>query len=150
MTQSHTELVWTLPEDLDFPQSADTVLSGTDRGASLLASLDRDGMPKALVEAGFLDTAGFWSPWCVAIDRDEIASIAMAAGVGSAAAEVGLYTFPAFRGRGLGAAATAAWASHPDLRGKALFYGTDRENVSSQRVVERLGLTFIGTSLSIR
>ena len=150
VTESHTELVWTLPEDLDFRQSTDIVFSGADRGARLLASLDRDGMPKTLMEAGFLDTAGFWSPWCVAIEGDEIASIAMAAGVGPAAAEVGLYTFPAFRGRGLGAAATAAWASHPDLRGKTLFYGTDRENVSSQRVVERLGLPFIGTGLSIR
>ena len=81
---------------------------------------------------------------------DEIASLAFAAGVGPASAEVGLYTFPAFRGRGLGAAATAAWTSHPALAGKTLFYGTDRENVSSQRVVERLGLPVLGTSLSIR
>lgn len=145
----HTELVWTFPEPFAFKQSVDLVRSGTDRGDRLLATLDHDGMPEALVTAGFLDSDGLWAPWCAVIDGGAIASLASTVAAGAASAEVGLFTFPAFRGRGLGAAATAGWAAHPALAGKTLFYGTDRENVSSQRVVERLGLPFLGTSLSI-
>jgi hypothetical protein len=56
---------------------------------------------------------------------------------------------PTYRGRGFAAAACAGGAGLPSLCGRNLFYGTDRTNISSQRVVERLGLNFLGASLSI-
>ena len=91
----------------------------------------------------------FWPPWCVALQGDEIAAIAFAARLSPDAAEPGVGSVPAFRGRGLAAAATAGWAALPGLQGRALFYGTSRTNVSSQRVAVRLGLRFLGASLSI-
>ncbi len=106
-------------------------------------------MSLALIDMGFTSLGEFWPPWSIAMDGDEIASIAFTVAKNHHAAEVGLATMPAFRGRGLGAAATAGWASHPELGGRALFYSTSRANVSSQRVVERLQLRFLGASLRI-
>jgi predicted GNAT family acetyltransferase len=102
-----------------------------------------------MVEMKFVDVGELWAPWCVALDGDEIASIAFTVGTGPASAEVGVATMPAFRGRGFAAAATAGWAAHEALRGRRLFYSTSWSNVSSQRVTERLGLRFIGTRFTI-
>jgi predicted GNAT family acetyltransferase len=106
-----------------------------------------------MLEAGFKSVVDLWEPWCVAVERDEIASIALAARRGEigakAGAEIGVYTFPGFRGRGFAAAVTASWSSMPSLSERALFYSTARSNRSSQRVAARLGLQMIGASVSI-
>jgi hypothetical protein len=148
--QTIVELIWTFPERLSYGHRATLVASDTPEGDALLARLEREGMPEALVAAGFVDIGEFWAPWCVAFDGDDIASIAFTVGSGPESAEVGVHTFPAFRGRGFAAAATAGWASLPALRDCSLFYSTSRENVSSQRVTQRLGLRFLGVSLTIR
>jgi RimJ/RimL family protein N-acetyltransferase len=142
-------LLWTFPEELVFDHPARLVASNTPEGDDLLAQITEQGMPDYLVTAGFVDVGEFWAPWCVAFEGNQIASIAFAAGLATESAETGVYTFPAFRGRGYAAAATAGWASLPALRGRTLFYGTSRTNISSQRVTQRLGLRFLGTSLSI-
>ena len=125
------------------------VASGTPEGDRLLARLADEGMPNSLVALGFTSLNDFWPPWCAALQHDEIASIAFAARLSPDAAETGVVTVPAFRGQGLAAAATAAWAAHPALHGRALFYSTSTTNVSSQRVAARLNLRFLGASLSI-
>ncbi|MBI5946515.1 MAG: GNAT family N-acetyltransferase [Chloroflexi bacterium] len=142
-------LIWNFPARLDFEHPAPLVASGTPEGERLLTRLNDEGMPPALVEMGFADAGEFWPPWCVALDGGEVASIAFAARLGPLAAETGVATVSAFRGRGFAAAATAGWASLPALRGRTLFYSHSRANVSSRRVTERLGLRFIGSSLSI-
>ena len=142
-------LIWTFPDHLDYEHPAVLVGSDTPEGDRLLDRLTEQGMPEALLVAGFVDVGEFWAPWCVALQGDEIASIAFAARLGPAAAETGVYTFAAFRGRGLAPAATAGWASLPALSGRRLFYSTSRTNISSQRVTQRLGLRFIGASLTI-
>ncbi len=95
-------LIWTFPERLAYEHSATLVASDTAEGYRLLARLAEEGMPAALVAAGFVDIGEFWAPWCVALDGDEIASIAFAARLGPAAAETGVFTVPAYRGRGFG------------------------------------------------
>jgi hypothetical protein len=147
----HNELglLWTFPESVAYDHPAKLVASGTSEGDALLAHLTKQGMPRNLVEAGFVDVGEFWAPWCVAFDGNQIASIAFAAGLCPEGAEVGVYTFPPFRGRGYAAAATAGWAYLPALRGRTLFYGTSRANLSSQRVAQRLGLRFLGSTLAI-
>ena len=70
-------------------------------------------------------------------------------GSGQTGAEVGIVTVPALRGRGYATAATAGWASLPALRRRVLFYSALQTNVSSRRVAERLGLRFLGGSLTI-
>jgi RimJ/RimL family protein N-acetyltransferase len=142
-------LLWTFPERLVYDHPARLVASDRREGDELLAQLTEQGMPDYLVAAGFVDIGEFWAPWCVAFEGDQIASIAFAAGLGPESAETGVYTFPAFRGRGYAATATAGWASLPALRGRTLFYGTSRTNISSRRVTERLGLRFLGSSLTI-
>ncbi|MGH7925599.1 MAG: GNAT family N-acetyltransferase, partial [Candidatus Binatus sp.] len=108
-------------------------------------------MPGYMVEAGFKSVADFWEPWCVALDGNdgEIASMAFAARLGDAGAEIGVYTFPKYRGRGLAAAVTASWSSMPSLNRRALFYSTAKSNRSSQQVAARLGLRRIGASIRI-
>jgi ribosomal protein S18 acetylase RimI-like enzyme len=144
-----TGLSWCFPDHLSYTHEVPLVGSGTPEGDRLLARLRDQGMPPALAAIGFVDVGEFWAPWCVALDGDDIASIAFAARLGPHGAETGVATAPAFRGRGFAAAATAGWSSLPALRGRALFYSTSRSNVSSQRVVQRLGLRFLGASLAI-
>ena len=143
-------LAWVFPDRLghDFP-AAVLVSSHTPEGDRLLGQLAEKGMPTDVAALGFVDVGELWAPWCVVLHEGGIASIAFAARLTGVSAETGVATVPAFRGRGYAAAATAGWASHPALRGKTLFYSTSQANVSSQRVAARLGLRFIGATLSI-
>jgi hypothetical protein len=127
---------------------AKIVCCGTPEGDALEARIERDGMPKGLFDAGFVDLSHFWAPWCVALAGDDIAAIAFCVRDGLMAREVGVYTVMNYRGRGLAAAVTAAWSTlHP--RHPVLFYSTHRDNLASQRVIARLGLPFLGESMRI-
>jgi GNAT superfamily N-acetyltransferase len=143
------DLEWYFPPRLAYRSDVDLVTSGTLQGDQLLRHLSQDGMPQPLLDLGFVDVGHFWAPWCVALHEGEIASIAFAARLGPNGAATGVVTLPEFRGRGFATAATAGWASLPALHGRTLFYGTHRSNVSSQRVAQRLGLLFLGASLTI-
>jgi hypothetical protein len=142
-------VAYTFPDSLQCERGARVVTSGTPEGAQLLARLEAGGMPADLVDMGFVGTTHMWAPWCVALQEGTIASIAFAARVSPLGAEVGVVTRTAFRGRGLAAATTAAWASLPSLSDRVLFYSTTLGNLSSQRVAGRLRLPFLGPSLSI-
>ena len=142
-------LSYRLPNTLPIKNQISAIASGTAAGAALLAELRRTGPPLHLVDAGFVSVADFWPPWCVIIEEGMIAAMAFAARISAESAAVGVYTFPGFRGRGLAAAATAIWANHPSLAGRALFYGTSVNNLSSQRVAERLGLQRVGMMLRV-
>jgi hypothetical protein len=61
----------------------------------------------------------------------------------------GVETVPAYRGRGLAAKAVAGWARAVQAGGAAPFYGTTFDNLASQGVARRLGLTLIGSEFSI-
>jgi hypothetical protein len=144
-----THLIYPLPNNHAFVAGAAIVRSGEPEGERLLARLGREGLPPHLVAAGFLSLDDFWEPWCAALKGETIAAMCFAARLGPAGAEAGVYTFEGFRGRGLAAAVTAAWSAHPALAVRTLFYSTSRDNRSSQRVAERLGLRRFGLSLSI-
>lgn len=138
-----------LPNGLGFDHPAQIVAGETAEGAAMLARFEREGMPKSLVEAGYVDTGELWPPWCAAIVADEVAALCCAARLGGRGAEAGLYTFPPFRGQGYGAAVTAAWSQLPSLAGKTLFYSTQWSNRSSLAVTRRLGLRRIGATVRI-
>ena len=142
-------LVYKLPNGLRHEHSARIVRGDSPEGQAMLARLSERGMPDYMVDAGFKDTRDFWEPWCVALDGGEIASIAFAARLGDLGAEVGVYTFPKYRGSGFAAAITASWASLKSLNQRALFYSTAKSNGSSQHVAARLGLRRIGSSFRI-
>jgi RimJ/RimL family protein N-acetyltransferase len=89
--------------------------------------------------------AGQLGPWAMAIEDEAVVSICHTPGpVRPRAAEAGVWTHPAFRGRGYGAAVTAEWAAVMRSPGRFLFYSTDATNLSSQRLAQRLGLRPLG------
>ena len=143
------EVVFRLPNNLDFESDAALVLSDTPDGERLLARLAREGLPKSLIHAGFLSLGDFWWPWCVAMRGDDIAAMAFTPRLGETGAEIGVFTFPAFRSQGFGAAATAGWSSLASLADRDLIYSTRLTNRSSRRVAQRLGLNPIGARVRI-
>jgi RimJ/RimL family protein N-acetyltransferase len=142
-------LIYRLPNGLAYDAGATIIRGDEADGEQLLARFSRQGMPAHLIEAGFTGLDDFWEPWCAAMEGGEIAAMAFAARLGARGADVGVYSFPGFRGRGLAAAVTASWSSLPSLQDRALFYSTHTTNRSSQRVAARLGLRRIGVSVRI-
>src|SRR5215472_23845 len=149
VVRQEIELDYDLPNKLAYAHNARIVRSGTGEGDALYASLASNGVPEGLREIGFKDDKEFWEPWCIAFDGSEMASVAFAARLGEKGAAAGVATVKAFRGRGHAAAATASWTWHPGLQGMTLGYSHNRDNHSSQRVAERLGLTFFGVHAAI-
>jgi len=94
------------------------------------------------VEWGALLDGGL-GPWALSIEQARVVALCHSSRLTDRAAEAGVWTDPAFRGRGYAAAVTAAWGSLFDPR-TTLFYSTGSENRSSQRVAQRLGLRSIG------
>src|SRR5262249_20166810 len=113
-------------------------------GQKLVSTFTTQGLPSALTKLGFQDVSELWAPWCAALDDGEIVSLAFAARLSKDGADLGLVTLPTHRGKGYGAAVTAGWTGLSSLTDRNLFYSTDQTNVSSQRVISRLGLRFIG------
>ena len=87
---------------------------------------------------------GDLGPWAMAALDERIVSICHSARLTSRAAEAGVWTDPAFRGKGHAAAVTAAWADLIRPSGLHIFYSTSSANLSSQRVASRLNLRPIG------
>jgi hypothetical protein len=88
---------------------------------------------------------GALGPWAVAVVEGKIASICHTPlPMTGLAAECGVWTHPDARGQGYAAAVTAAWAGILRPSGRLLFYSTDAQNLSSQRVAARLQLRPLG------
>lgn len=76
--------------------------------------------------------------------RGEVVALCHSARLGPGAAEAGVETAEEFRHCGYAAAATAAWVRAARASGRTAFYSTDWDNVASQGVARRLGLTLLG------
>lgn len=93
---------------------------------------------------------GRLGPWAMATIDRRVASICHTpCAMTEDAAECGVWTHPEFRGRGLAAAVTAAWASLLRPTGRQLFYSTAAANFASQRVAAKLGLRPVGWTWSL-
>ncbi|HZU14205.1 MAG TPA: GNAT family N-acetyltransferase [Chloroflexota bacterium] len=94
-----------------------------------------------------LDELPAWWP-CFAVVRDGAAvSLCFSSRIGSSACEAGVHTLRAFRGRGFAASVTAAWAVAVRAGNRIPLYSTSWENLASQAVARRLGLTVIGSEM---
>jgi hypothetical protein len=142
-------LLWVFPGKLIRQIPTELVWSGTSEGNRLLQRLS-DSMPVSFMEAGFRTQEDLWEPWCIAMADGEIASIAETARIGPGGSEVGVDTVLQLRGKGFGAAATAGWSRHPGIAHGWRFYSTGRENTSSRRLTERLGLRPLGSTFAIQ
>jgi hypothetical protein len=107
------------------------------------------------VTAANLDLVRDTYPWllrrladcepCFALVRDGAAvSICHSSRNGTAAAEAGVNTLPAFRGRGYATVATLAWGTTIRSSGRMPLYSTAWDNVASQGVARRAGLVMFG------
>jgi hypothetical protein len=93
---------------------------------------------------------GTLGPWAMAVVDGKVVSICHTPlPMTEHAAECGVWTAPAARGQGLAAAVTATWAEVLRPSGRILFYSTDAQNLSSQRVAARLRLRLIGWMWSL-
>ena len=142
-------LLWVFPDTLEYQAPTELVLSGTREGDRLLQGLG-DSMPASLIDVGFRTQEDLWQPWCIAMANGQIASIAETGRTGAAGAEVGVDTDVHVRGQGFGAAASAGWSQHPRISQVMRFYSTGRENASSRRLAERLGLRFLGSTFAVQ
>lgn len=119
-------------------------------------------MPAEVVEITPADTSALretladWAgevarrrPCMVALVDGMAVSICASARRGTHAAEAGVETLPAFRGRGLATRVTAAWASAVAAEGLIPLYSTAWENLASRVVARKLGLRQYGEDLHL-
>ena len=88
-------------------------------------------------------------PMMAMVVNGRAVSICASIKASTAAHCAGVETLPAYRGKGFGSQAVAAWAQAVRALGAAPFYGTTFDNYASQRVARRLDLSLIGAEFSI-
>ena len=88
-------------------------------------------------------------PVAAAVVDGSAVSICYCARLSPLAAEAGVETLDAMRGRGYATAAVTAWATAMRGRGLLPLYGTSWENVASQRVAEKVGAVCYGEDWEI-
>ena len=92
----------------------------------------------------------FVQPCYAIVESEHAASICLTVRRASHSAEAGVNTDSESRGRGYAGQVTAAWVSAVRSEGLIPFYSTESENLPSQRVAEKLGLTWFAWELGIR
>jgi hypothetical protein len=149
VSQKTFGLIHKLPHHLPYKSNAELIDDQSHEGQRVHEFLSTHGMPDGLAELGFRSASDLWRPWCMARVAGDVASVAFAARISEVGAELGVATVKSLRGRGYAAAAVAGWSGLPTLQSRELFYSVDGSNVSSQRVVARLGLRSLGASLRL-
>ena len=96
-------------------------------------------------------TEGFEArePYMAVIEDGAAVSLCRSARLTAQAAEAGVDTVEAYRGRGYASAVVAAWAHAIRAGGRIPLYSTSWDNPASQAVARRLGLVQYGTDLSL-
>ena len=132
-----------IPPGTTFPAAAVIRRSDDGESAEGLTSLNPSVWP---ADEWPLLLRGALGPWAIALEGRRVVSICHTPRpLTPCGAEAGVWTDPAFRGRGLASAVAAAWAGILAPAGRHLFYSASADNVSSQAVARRLGLRPIGT-----
>jgi predicted GNAT family acetyltransferase len=88
-------------------------------------------------------------PFFAAIEDDRAVAVCTTVIASQDAHEAGVETIAAYRGRGFAADATAACACAVWKLGAAPLYATTFDNISSQRVAQRLSLSPVASEFSV-
>ena len=88
-------------------------------------------------------------PFMAVIEDGSAVSLCHSARLTDQAAEAGVETLEAYRGRGYASAVVAGWAHAIRATGRIPLYSTSWDNLASQAVAHRLGLVQFGTDLSL-
>lgn len=94
--------------------------------------------------------AGRLGPWSVALVGSRVAAVCHTPRDRHPAAEVGVWTHPDHRGRGLAGLVTAAWAAVAGESRTTLYYSHFDDNHSSRSVARKLGARPIGRIWQLR
>ncbi|HEY7295160.1 MAG TPA: GNAT family N-acetyltransferase [Dehalococcoidia bacterium] len=89
-----------------------------------------------------------WWPAFAVIHAGAAVSVCFSSRIGARACEAGVETLPEFRGHGYAGAVTAAWAAAVQQAGLTPIYSTSWENLASQGVARRVGLTMFAADVS--
>jgi RimJ/RimL family protein N-acetyltransferase len=95
------------------------------------------------------DEVADWQPCFAAVADGAAVSVCFSARLSDLAAEAGVETLPAYRGRGHAVAVTAAWGGAISDAGRVPLYSTMWENFASRGVARRLGLVQFGADLGL-
>jgi hypothetical protein len=87
-------------------------------------------------------------PFMAVIEQGAVVSLCHSARLTDRAAEAGVETLAAYRGRGYASAVVVGWARAIRATGRIPLYSTSWHNLASQAVARRLGLVQYGTNLS--
>jgi hypothetical protein len=90
-----------------------------------------------------------YAPFIVVIEDGFAVSLCHSARLTHRAAEAGVATLEAYRGRGYAAVVVTAWAHAIRATGRVPLYSTSWDNLASQGVARRLRLVHYGTDLSL-
>jgi RimJ/RimL family protein N-acetyltransferase len=128
---------WRFPDEMPaFEREVVAVTAANDDLVRLVFPVLADDLP--------------WRQPCMAIVVDgRLASLCYSARNSPFAAEAGVDTLEAFRGRRYAPAAVAAWARAVREEGRTPLYSTSWDNLASRSVARKLGLILYGADLSI-
>lgn len=90
-----------------------------------------------------------YEPFMAVIEDGAAMSLCHSARLTDQAAEAGVETLKAYRGRGYATTVVAGWAYAIRATGRIPLYSTSWDNLASQAVARRLGLVQYGTDLSL-
>ncbi len=127
---------YVFPEDIRQP--GDTVVRIQRENADLL----RFGFSDSL------DDLEQSQPFLALIEEGKAVSVCCNARLSPEAAEAGVHTLKAYRGKGYAGEVTAAWGRAIRELGRVPLYSTSSDNLSSQSVARKLGLILYGVDYS--
>jgi RimJ/RimL family protein N-acetyltransferase len=133
LTQEERGPAYWIPEDVQAPAEA-VLISETN------AQLLEAHFPWKLTSRSNFKTG----PLAAIVAQGSAVSICYCARLTPQAAEAGVETVEAFRGRGYASTVVAGWASAIRQRGLVPLYSTSWENVASQGVARKLGMVCYG------
>ena len=91
----------------------------------------------------------FRRPFYAVVDDDQAVSVCASARMTDAAAEAGVETVAAYRGRGYAVTVVAAWAAAVEQMGALPLYSTSWDNAASRAVAARLGSSPFGADFHV-